>query len=79
MLLEVFNALRQGQQLTVVLWLEDDAQRDPLMVKPQLQALNAVLKKHLAWLNVKSLVLSSRVANRLRDLHVSNLPGAGQT
>jgi len=36
------------------------------------------LKTQLAWLNARTLVLSSAVPNRINDLVVSNLPGAGR-
>lgn len=72
------DALKHGQVVTVVLWLEDDAQSDETRAKQQLTTLNALLKAKLAWLNVKTFVLSSRVKNRLSHLAVTNLPGAGQ-
>ncbi len=71
-------ALQRGRDVTVVLWLEDDAFRHADRAKQMLSALNGVLKSKLAWLKVRTFVLSSNVANRLPDLVVSNLPGAGQ-
>jgi hypothetical protein len=62
----------------VVLWLEDDTFRDEAKAKHQLSVLNNVLKTQLAWLNARTLVLSSAVPNRINDLVVSNLPGAGR-
>jgi len=75
----IFSFLKCGKEVTVVLWLEDDVQRDDARAKQQLSTLNGLLKAKLAWLNVKTLVLSSRVPNRLADLTVSNLAGVGQT
>jgi hypothetical protein len=71
-------ALQRGKDVTVILWLEDDTFRDFQRAKQKLGALNGVLKARLAWLNVRTFVLSSGVANRLRDLAVSSLPGAVQ-
>lgn len=71
-------ALHQGRDVIVVLWLEDDTFRDAGRAKQMLSTLNSVLKSKLAWLNVKTFVLSSSVANRLPDVMVANLPGAGQ-
>ncbi|MEQ1749797.1 MAG: hypothetical protein ABL974_10270 [Prosthecobacter sp.] len=72
------TALQRGKEVTVVLWLEDDTFRNADRAKAMLSALNGVLKSKLAWLNVRTFVLSSSVANRLPHLAVSNLPGAGQ-
>lgn len=72
------SALGQAKAVTVVLWVEDDTQRDPDVAKQQLGTLNQLLKKKLAWLNVRTFVLSSQVPNRLDSLTVTNLPGAGQ-
>jgi hypothetical protein len=74
----LFKALKKGKDVTVVLWLEDDVQRDALQAKQQLGTLAQSLKSKLGWLNVKAFVLSSKVPNLLPDLTVSNLPGAGQ-
>lgn len=71
-------ALQRGREVTVVLWLEDDTFRNADRAKAMLSALNGVLKSKLAWLNVRTFVLSSSVANRLPHLVVTNLPGAGQ-
>lgn len=72
------ECLRHGKDVVVVLWLEDDTFRDERTAKAKLQALNGVLKQRLAWLNVRTLVLSSSVPNRINHLTVTNLPGAGQ-
>jgi hypothetical protein len=72
------TALQRGREVTVVLWLEDDTFRNKDRAKAMLSALNGVLKSKLTWLNVRTFVLSSSVANRLPHLAVSNLPGAGQ-
>ena len=74
----VSAALVRGREVTVVLWIEDDTFRNSNRVKQQLSALNGVLKSKLGWLNVRTFVLSSDVPNRLNDLEVINLPGAGQ-
>lgn len=74
----LFAALKKGSDVTVVLWLEDDAQRDNLQAKQQLGTLTQSLKTKLKWLNVKAFALSSKVPNLLPDLTVTNLPGAGQ-
>lgn len=75
---DLMAALEKGRSVTVVLWLEDDTFRDPSRAKQTLLSLNGVLKEKLAWLNVKTVVLSSCVDNKLPNLTVSNLPGAGQ-
>ncbi len=72
------GALQRGAKVTVVLWLEDDSFRDSDHAKQTLSVLNGELKSKLAWLNVKTFVLSSNVANRLPNLKVSNLPSASQ-
>lgn len=74
----VSTALMHPKVITVVLWLEDDLQHDPQLAKQQLNTLNQLLKKRLAWLGVKTFVLSSKVQNKLPDLTVTNLPGVGQ-
>ncbi|MCW0219462.1 MAG: hypothetical protein OJI67_14145 [Prosthecobacter sp.] len=72
-------AFQKGNDVTVVLWLEDDSFRNTDSAKQKLGALTGVLKSKLAWLNVKAFVLSSSVVNRLPDLVVTNRPGAGVT
>ena len=72
------KTLERNERVTVVLWLEDDALSDVNWAKRQLNTLNETLKTKLAWLNVRTFVLSSRVENRLQDLAVTNLSGAGQ-
>jgi hypothetical protein len=72
------EGLRHGKDVAVVLWLEDDTFSDVRTAKAKLQALNGVLKQRLAWLNVRTLVLSSSVPNKINHLTVTNLPGAGQ-
>jgi hypothetical protein len=75
---DLVAALKRGNEVTAVLWLEDDTFENTDRAKTKLAALNGVLKSKLSWLNVKTFVLSSQVPNRLLDLKVSNLPGAGQ-
>lgn len=76
--MELAVALAPGKKVTVVLWLEDDTFLNVGRTKQKLSALNGVLKSKLSWLNVQTFVLSSAVPNRLNDLTVTNLPGAGQ-
>jgi hypothetical protein len=71
-------ALRQGKDVAVVLWLEDDTFKNAVRAKVSLSALNQRLKSLLSWLNVRTFVLSSSVPNRINHLIVTNLPGAGQ-
>lgn len=73
------TAFQRRNEVTVVLWLEDDTFRQTDRAKQMLGALNGLLKSKLAWLNVRTFVLSSTVANRLPHLVVTNLPGAGQS
>ena len=75
---KLMKAFERNRPVTVVLWLEDDTFRDEAKAKHQLSVLNNVLKTQLAWLNARTLVLSSAVPNRINDLVVSNLPGAGR-
>lgn len=75
---ELAEALSTGREVTVVLWVEDDTQRDEFRAKQQLATLTGLLKEKLAWLNVRVFALSSRVANRLSHVTVTNLRGAGQ-
>ncbi len=72
------SALEPSANVTVVLWLEDEVQRDEQRAKQQLSTLTNVLKAKLAALNVTTFALSSQVQNRIADLTVTNLPGAGQ-
>ncbi len=74
----LMTALARGKSVMVVLWLEDDSFRNTERTKQKLSALNGVLKAKLTWLNVQTFVLSSAVPNRLNDLTVTNLSGAGQ-
>lgn len=71
-------ALQPGRKVTVVLWLEDDTFQDEQKTKAVLAQLNGLLKAKLAWMKVRTLVQSSRAPTKLRDLTVTNLPGAGQ-
>lgn len=75
---DMVKALEAGKQVTVVLWLEDDTFRNEQEMKRRLGTLTQVLKSKLSWLNVKALVLSSKVPNSIQGLRVSNLQGAGQ-
>jgi hypothetical protein len=63
----------------VVLWLEDDTLSDEKKAKATLNQLNSLLKVKLSWLNVRTLVQSSRAPQKVRDLVVTNLIGAGQS
>lgn len=72
------NTLKKNERVTVILWLEDDDLGDDQRSHQQLNTLNQTLKTKLAWLNVRTFVLSSRAKNWLPDLTVTNLPGAGQ-
>lgn len=74
----LMDALKNGKEVKVVLWLEDDTFQDVRKTKQTLSALTGKLKSKLSWMNVKTLVLSSSVDNRLPDLTVSNVQGAGQ-
>ena len=75
---ELSLAMQGGRAVTVVLWIEDDTFQDEQKTKAALNQLNGLLKAKLSWLNVRTLVQSSRVPSKLRDLVVTNLPGAGQ-
>ena len=75
---DLLAALQAGRNVTVVLWIEDDTFLDEQRTKAVLNQLNGVLKAKLAWLNVRTLVQSSRVPSKLRDLVVTNLAGVGQ-
>lgn len=76
--LEIHKACNRGKDLLVVLWLEDDASKDPRLWKQQLDGLTQELKAKMNWLVAKFFVLSASTQNRLPDLTVTNLPGAGQ-
>jgi hypothetical protein len=72
------KALGPAKDVTVVLWIEDYDQVTPERAKQQMDTLNQSLKKKLAWLGVKTFVLSSKASNRIPGLTVTDLPGAGQ-
>ena len=72
------NACGRGTNLLIVLWLEDDASNDALRWKQQLDTLTQLMKAKMSWLNAKFFVLGHSTQNRLPDLTVANLPGAGQ-
>jgi len=74
---EVVQAMEKGK-ISVVLWIEDDTFQDEARTKVKLDALNKMLKRTLAWLHVRTFVLSSKVPYRLPGLNVVNLAGAGQ-
>lgn len=75
----LMNGLKEGNQFSVVLWLEDDSLKsDQRAAKVKLSSLNNILKAKLSWLNVNTFVLSSAVGKRLNGLEVTNLAGAGQ-
>ena len=71
-------AMHADKTVTVVLWIEDDTFQEVQKTKAVLNQLNGMLKEKLAWMNVRTLVQSSRAPSKLRDLIVTNLPGAGQ-
>lgn len=72
-------ALGKNKPLSIILWLEDDTFRNTENAKVSLGVLNQKLKTKLSWLNARTLALSSSVPmNRLDELTVTNLPGAGQ-
>jgi hypothetical protein len=75
---DLLAAVQPGKTVTVVLWLEDDTFQDEQKTKAALNQLNGVLKAKLAWMNVRTLVQSSSAPIKLRDLTVTNLPGACQ-
>lgn len=75
---ELASAFDKGKELVVVMWLEDETFRDEKRAKVSMHALNQRLKLLLSWLNVRTIVLSSSVPNRVNHLNVTNLPGAGQ-
>lgn len=72
------TGLLRGREVAAVLWLEDDTFINADRAKVSLSALTQRLKSLLPWLNVRTLVLSSSVPNRINHLTVTNLPGAGQ-
>lgn len=76
---DLADAMQAGRAVTVVLWIEDDTFQEAQKTKAQLIQLNGVLKEKLAWMNVRTLVQSSCAPSKLRDLNVTNLPGAGQS
>ena len=71
-------AMHADKTVTVVLWIEDDTFQEVQKTKAVLNQLNGMLKEKLAWMNVRTLVQSSHAPSKLRDLIVTNLPGAGQ-
>jgi len=75
---QLVDALKQGKEVFVVLWLEDDTFSDANKAKATLGTLNQRLKSLLSWLNVRTFVLSSSVPNRINHLSVTNLAGADQ-
>ena len=75
---EIKKACNRGKDLVIVLWLEDDASKDALRWKQQLEVLTQEMKAKMSWLDAKFFVLSHSTQNRLPDLTVTNLPGAGQ-
>jgi len=75
---EIKKACNRGKDLLIVLWLEDDASKDALRWKQQLEVLTQEMKAKMNWLDAKFFVLSHSTQNRLPDLNVSNLAGAGQ-
>jgi len=76
--IQLATALNQGNDVAVVLWLEDDTFSDERRTKVSLGTLNQRLKVLLTSLNVRTFVLSSAVPNRINHMAVTNLPGAGQ-
>jgi hypothetical protein len=76
--IQLAAALNKGNDVAVVLWLEDDTFSDERRTKVKLVTLNQKLKVLLTSLNVRTFVLSSAVPNRINHMAVTNLPGAGQ-
>jgi len=74
---EIKKALNPGKELLIVLWLEDDGAKDALRWKQQLDTLTQEMKEKMKWLNARIFVLSHSTQNRLPDLQVANLSGAG--
>jgi len=75
---EIKRACNRGKDIIIVLWLEDDASKDVLRWKQQLEVLTQEMKAKMSWLEAKFYVLSHSTQNRLPDLTVTNLPGAGR-
>ncbi len=71
-------AFNRGKDLVIVLWLEDDTSKDARVWKQQLDLITQDMKSKLSWLDAKFYVLSLSVPNRLPDLTVTNLRGAGR-
>ena len=76
--IQLATALGQGNDVAVVLWLEDDTFADERRAKVSLGTLNQKLKALLTSLNVRTFVLSSAVPNRINHMTVTNLSGTGQ-
>ena len=74
----IWKAMGKNNRLVIVLWLEDDASKDALRWKQQLDTLTQLLKTKLGWLEAKCFVLGNATKNRLADLIVTDLPGAGK-
>lgn len=75
----IWSAMNKPRPLIVVLWLEDDASANLLYWKPKMDTLGQKLKEKIGWMEARCYVLSSKTTNRLPDLTVTNLPGAGQS
>lgn len=76
---DIWSAMEKPHPLLIVLWLEDDASANLLYWKQQLDTLAQRLKEKIGWMEARCYVLSSKTQNRLPDLSVTNLPGAGQS
>jgi hypothetical protein len=69
------TALQNSPDLMIVLWLEDDLFANPAQAALKLGVLTNVLKTKLAWLNAKTLVISSsKGANNIPGVSASDLP-----
>ena len=75
----LYQALKKAKSVSVVLWVEDDLQRDERRARQQLSTLSGLLKERLSWLNVRAFAHSTQGQAEIPDLIVRNLPGAGQS
>jgi hypothetical protein len=65
----------RGKQLKVILWLEDDTARNQLKWKQKASVLTNVLRKKLAWLTTRVIVMNLQTCgSRPQGISVSNLP-----
>ena len=70
---------QQATTLRIVLWLEDDGVVNASVWQAQLLTITDSIKRYLKWLTVRVFVISlSTHTNTPPELHVANLPSAGQ-